>query len=142
MNTIVSNSNKIPKGHYVYWIRNESHEDPHTEGYVGVSITPNKRLSVHKHNNPHFFTDNAQMEIIHVCEDAESAYELEKEYRPEVNIGWNLMRGGGAPIPRETGLDSERQYFSYNGKIIHRSLYERLVGKSEGEKIVSEKVNK
>jgi len=95
----------------VYWIRAKHHSDMMTEGYVGVSKDANKRWKYghswaqknNRHDNPLFSNaiakhgwDNLVKDIL-VIASQEYCYELERKLRPEDEIGWNLVVGGGKP---------------------------------------------
>jgi hypothetical protein len=81
------------------------------EGYVGVSKNAQKRwLYGHnwahrkgRHNNPYLANaiskygwDNLIKTVLVVAGE-EYCYDLERKLRPEDNIGWNLVMGGGKP---------------------------------------------
>lgn len=95
------------KMHYVYWIRGIEHTDLNTEGYVGISNQPLRRLKAHT-------TDTAlvgsglvrervdqqgihsiEHSVIAECVDLTQAQVLEAMLRPVANIGWNIKKGGG-----------------------------------------------
>jgi len=88
---------------YVYWIHLPEHTDIMTEGYIGVSIHPSRRLMEHKCNkfNPHLKNAfNKYENITHtiLLEGYEDyCYELEAKLRPHENVGWNITRGGTKP---------------------------------------------
>jgi predicted GIY-YIG superfamily endonuclease len=90
----------------VYWIKYEEYIDPYQDGYVGITKDLPKRMSSHssKHSkNKHVFNrlmKGAVVEILHECDSREEAIQLEKQYRPTANIGWNLAPGGDVPPPR------------------------------------------
>ena len=86
--------------HFVYWIHLPEHTDPHTEGYVGVSIRPEQRMKEHA-SHKEFWDDRVTWEILHEFGTSEESYDKEEEYRPEGYIGWNIKKGGG-------GLNQER----------------------------------
>lgn len=100
----------------IYWIAAHHHLDPFTEGYVGMSNQPAKRMKAHT-------TDTAEVgskvvreyvgvnglgsvkhEILGTCESYEEARHMEAAYRPVQNIGWNLAKGGGV-TPDCTGRE-------------------------------------
>ena len=94
---------------YVYWIHYPEHSDMFSEGYIGVSIDPQKRLKRHFclieggwHENPHLkrvfnkHKDKIVQSVI-LCGTEEYCYELESKLRPNKQIGWNIAEGGFAP---------------------------------------------
>lgn len=91
--------------YYLYWYRLKEHNDIATQGYVGITNRPSRRCREHKSNinagvQSHFYnaarkygTDN----IVYSIEakgDFEHINNLEKQYRPSKNIGWNAAIGG------------------------------------------------
>jgi predicted GIY-YIG superfamily endonuclease len=94
---------------YVYWIHEAGHSDPLTEGYIGISCDPTKRMKYHSHkkNNDNYalykaLKDGAIQTILHSCSDRESALLYESKYRPIENTGWNIIPGGKDP-PSQLG---------------------------------------
>ncbi len=78
----------------VYWIKDDSHTDVLTQGYVG--FTRRSPLRRHKeHIWKHTVPQNSQLEILHHNVSKEVAKQLEAKYRPKMNIGWNYTEGGG-----------------------------------------------
>lgn len=81
-----------------------------SEGYIGISYDPDRRFKEHKtasYFNPYLRKalhkyDDITMEILHCCFSEQAALELEYQYRPTINIGWNLNAGGAMP-PNQTG---------------------------------------
>jgi len=91
----------------VYWIREQSHTDIMTQGYVGVSGNAEKRFASHKGmwsgTNAHlqraikkYGWDNLVKSIILIAEK-EYCLDVEQKLRPAEKIGWNLTVGGGYP---------------------------------------------
>jgi hypothetical protein len=91
----------------VYWIREKSHTDLTSQGYVGVSSKVEKRFASHKGmwsgTNVHlknaikkYGWDNLQKEVLLIAEK-DYCLEIEKKLRPADKIGWNLVMGGGHP---------------------------------------------
>lgn len=95
--------------HSVYWIHLPNHTDQFTQGYVGVSNNPKRRMAEHLNvskfrndKNPFFgrMLNKYSSELIQTIlfigtEDA--CYSLEEELRPVKNIGWNANMGGNRP---------------------------------------------
>lgn len=102
---------------YVYWIHLPCHTNIHSQGYVGVSNNPTRRLQEHKNstNNKHLsraltkYSDSVLQTVI-VNGDSESCYRYEECLRPTKNIGWNINKGGVQPptkkgwVPTSTTL--------------------------------------
>ncbi len=102
----------------VYWIKLENHIDIYNEGYVGITINFKERLRAHKKNRKKtrlkdaiskYGWNNLIKEII--CENLtkEEALKLEAQYRPDINIGWNLQRGGEIGVEPEWYLDKDNR---------------------------------
>lgn len=88
---------------YLYWIHRPNQTNLLSEGYIGVSKNPEKRLWEHKHHkrNPHL--SNAfkkYKDITHtilLIGEENYCYEIEEKLRPTSDIGWNIVKGGGNP---------------------------------------------
>lgn len=99
--------------YYVYWLHLPEHSDISTQGYVGVSNNPKRRLSEHtlaskkgNKENPYLGRIISKYEIIQtiVFQGAEKeCYHQEEILRPNKNIGWNINKGGTTP-PVMTGI--------------------------------------
>lgn len=94
--------------HYVYWIRHTGMTDFTTQGYVGVTNNPNRRIANHrtklrnnKHENVHFqraYAIDEDLIIEYLKEGTEQeCYTYEEQLRPNVGIGWNINKGGAKP---------------------------------------------
>ena len=102
----------------VYWIREQSHTDLMTQGYIGVSGNVERRFAAHRNmeNGTNAYLRNAIQKygwdnlIKSVLETGEKDYclELEKKLRPADQIGWNLTVGGGFP-PVTSGPQPHRK---------------------------------
>ena len=97
----------------VYWYHLDSHKDPYSQGYVGVTCQNSVRKRCHKagisggskilcNAFKKYGEDAIEQTILHVVNSSEEAYRLENLYRPLQNIGWNIAVGGGLP-PDSTG---------------------------------------
>jgi len=92
---------------FVYWIHLPDHTDVYSQGYVGVSNNPTRRLQEHKNStdNKHLssaltkYSDSVLQTVI-FNGDSESCYLYEERLRPTTNIGWNINRGGTNPPSR------------------------------------------
>jgi group I intron endonuclease len=93
---------------FVYWLHLPTHTDPFSQGYVGVSCDPKKRLRVHtwlakkgRHENPileNVF--NKHEKVLHtilLIGEENYCYEIENKMRPSKNTGWNINIGGTKP---------------------------------------------
>lgn len=92
--------------HCVYWIRTKEHKDPMTQGYIGVSVDFEKRMHQHeirmndcemlqRAKEKHGW--NNLIKSIIVIGEKDYCYLVEKKFRPEKRIGWNILPGGGEP---------------------------------------------
>jgi predicted GIY-YIG superfamily endonuclease len=92
----------------VYWIHYKDHTDPYKEGYIGITNNLERRLSEHAsqrskcHHVKNRINNGAIVTILHYVSSLDEALELELQYRPDENIGWNICKGGGMP-PKQTG---------------------------------------
>lgn len=105
--------------HFVYWIHLPDQTDINSQGYVGVSNNPKRRLSEHFNSskerndkNPFFGRalkrhshEITQTIIFQGTEDA--CYNLEEELRPRKNIGWNANKGGTKPPSKKGWTPSD-----------------------------------
>ena len=92
----------------VYWARLKHHDDPYSEGYVGIShntlderkrshyktAKSKKRRNVHFHNALLKYGGDVIWETLHENLSEDDAFDLEGEYRPDINVGWNTDKGG------------------------------------------------
>ena len=103
----------------VYWARLEKHDDPYSEGYVGISqnaleerkrshyktAKSNKRRNVHFHNALLKYGDDVIWETLHENLSEDDAFDLEGGYRPDINVGWNTDKGGIKAVSPEWYAD-------------------------------------
>jgi len=92
----------------VYWIKYPEHNDPQSEGYIGItSQTIEKRFDNHKHNTKnHYLRNRCRQEkvdivCLHEGLNQQEARKIEEQYRPIENIGWNINKGGDLPPSRK-----------------------------------------
>jgi len=89
----------------VYWIHHKDHTDMFSHGYVGVSNNVERRFSEHQKQKENSHLHNAVkkygfehlVKSVLIIADMDYCLEVESRLRPEVNIGWNLAKGGGIP---------------------------------------------
>ena len=87
----------------VYWIHNEEHTDPYTQGYIGISSNVSKRLQHHSKwhcenkNLKEYYVNGGNIHTILFTGTKEECIKHEKLLRPENGIGWNIYRGGVIP---------------------------------------------
>lgn len=102
----------------VYWIREETHTDVYTQGYIGITKkTLKERVREHKKNRKTSVVagklrqhDNLVYSVLHEVETLEEALSLEGEYRPSQGIGWNLQKGGEIGVEPEWYSIKENSY--------------------------------
>lgn len=75
----------------LYWIFDNTCDDPTKDGYIGVSENATNRLKRHKKN--HRVPSDAEM-IVLFEGSRDECFNKEYEYRPEKKIGWNNAVGG------------------------------------------------
>lgn len=82
----------------LYWIKEDTHTDPYTEGYIGITKRdPDQRLYEHLTRKQ---LENVEMLVLYEG-DKETISKLEEKYRPKSYIGWNKSPGGltgGRPL--------------------------------------------
>lgn len=95
----------------VYWIHHTSHTDIFSQGYVGVSVSLDKRMRSHKlaTQNPHlrnaiqkYGWDELVKETVLIA-DTEYCLAIEAKLRSADNLGWNIIKGGGMPPRAKKG---------------------------------------
>ena len=83
-----------------------------SEGYVGVSVNPERRWEQHKtaQENTHLANainkhgwENLVKSIILIA-DTDYCFDMEAKFRPKTHIGWNVIAGGGKG-PANIGKD-------------------------------------
>ena len=96
--------------YYVYWYRLPEHNYPYTQGYIGITNDLKRRHQQHTYSanqdnkyklDTHFTRaiskygsiDSLVKEVLYEG-TFEEAYNLEYEYRPQLNLGWNVCTGG------------------------------------------------
>ena len=103
----------------VYWARLAEHDDPYSEGYVGISqnslyerkrshyktAKSNVRRNNHFHNALIKYGDGVVWGLLHDDLTKEDALYLEDGYRPDINVGWNTDKGGVEAVSSEWYAD-------------------------------------
>lgn len=96
------------KIHFVYWVHLPEHTDIQTQGYVGVSVSPKRRLQEHKNSTNNKYLSRALnkhsesiIQSIVFKGNDNACYQYEEQLRPTVNIGWNNNKGGICPPSRK-----------------------------------------
>lgn len=105
----------------VYWIHLPEHTDMFTEGYIGVTKTTaadryKSHVNSSRLNKKHhlkisyairkYGADNLIVETLVICDEDYSLW-LEEKLRPELEIGWNLAKGGSKPPVRKGPMGPE-----------------------------------
>ena len=89
--------------YYIYWIKKKEHNNIFSEGYVGISNSPERRLLEHSinksmvGNNIRKYRDDIEIVVLYQFNNKEDALSKEKELRPRKKIGWNIAVGGQTP---------------------------------------------
>lgn len=110
---------------YLYWIRTEEMTDIFTQGYVGISTTPNVRILQHvsnartdsHHKYPESFRDcllsGEYLFQIMLCSSVEYCLEVERKLRPKLYVGWNRAVGGEGAVVYKHGLTGSKLAKTY-----------------------------
>lgn len=99
----------------LYWARLSTHDDPWSQGYIGVSMNTlterktshyktaksNKKRNVHFHNALTKYNDEVIWSTLRNNLTKDEAFALEEKYRPEIEIGWNTDKGGVEAVSPE-----------------------------------------
>jgi hypothetical protein len=126
----------------LYWIHLPEHIDPYSEGYVGISSDPEKRIKQHKKGTEnrylkHVFNKYGTTIVIDILDEGleENVLLKEEEYRPNKNIGWNIAKGGGLP-PNQKGVKGRKKTFEEIEKMRERARGPKpyLIGKTGPKK--------
>lgn len=91
----------------VYWIREQSHTDLMSQGYIGVSSNVEERFVSHgrmdngtnahlRHAIKKYGWENLVKSVL-LYADKDYCLDIERKLRPAEKIGWNLVIGGGLP---------------------------------------------
>lgn len=111
------------KKYTLYWIRYPSHSDPYSEGYIGRTCNPKHRFSTHTNKSSalrEHFDNGAEIQILYDGLSKKEVNDLEREYRPEPYIGWNVYPGAGS------GRKATSRWTTNNGKTKNRFLNIRI----------------
>jgi predicted GIY-YIG superfamily endonuclease len=102
----------------VYWIREQSHTDLMTQGYIGVSGNVEQRFASHRNmengTNAHLRHAiqkhgwDKMVKSVLLMASKEYCLDIERKLRPTEKIGWNLTIGGGYP-PVLSGPQPQRR---------------------------------
>ena len=83
--------------YFTYWVRLNTHTDRYTEGYIGVTNNPIRRMYMHRWNKMGpvypYVQVGVVLEILHEGTQDE-CHDWERHYRPTPNVGWNVYPGG------------------------------------------------
>jgi len=133
----------------VYWIHLPEHTDIYTQGYVGVSNNPHRRLQEHKNStdNKHLSSALSKyseliIQTIVLIGESNFCYQYEELLRPGKNIGWNINKGGSKPplmagIPR-TSSTKQKISNSLKGHTVTTSTRDKISASSKGRIIAEE----
>lgn len=126
----------------LYWIRYSYHTNPYSEGYIGISARPSERFIEHKKYNSknlhlsRCIEKGASMEILLENLSYEEALNLEEQYRPTSNTGWNINRGGNIP-PIKKGIKYKKGKQILLGE--NRTQKQKEASKKHSEKMKGRK---
>lgn len=139
----------------VYWIKLKTHNDIYSQGYVGITNTDGRHSRIKNHfrklkNNSH---PNPLLQNVYNKQKDDIVFEIlfegsvddciEKEilFRPNKNIGWNILEGGGLP-PNNIGkswynngiknvLSFDCPFGFQKGKIQKKGIEHKFYGKKK-----------
>lgn len=77
----------------LYWMRDKTHTDPYTQGYIGIT-SRDPEIRLREHRSKKGLTQDTIFDILHEVKNKKDVRELERQYRPTPNIGWNVLSGG------------------------------------------------
>lgn len=124
----------------LYWIRYDTHSDPFTEGYIGITANVEKRLNYHTkgygNDNPRLrsaIAKGATLEILEEFNNREDALKSEEHYRNSENIGWNIIKGGTQP-PSVKGKKFTSPIHGMRGKT-HSQATKQLMSEKRKNKL-------
>ena len=84
----------------VYWIKLPSHQDPFTEGYIGITNNFDRRWKEHLKRGHigdkirQYGISKEDVVFLNDGLDNHAVHFLEEVYRPIRQIGWNRYKGG------------------------------------------------
>lgn len=93
----------------VYWIHNTDHNNPYDEGYVGITkFSLDTRFKQHMNSKRNEKVRDgircgAIITLLYENVSESEAKLIERNHRPNMNIGWNKAAGGGVP-PSASGM--------------------------------------
>jgi len=110
---------------YVYWVKSPDMGDLFSQGYVGISYSPEIRFKQHKSNaltNSHhqykdefresLLSGSCELKIL-ISSTREYCLDLERKIRPELSVGWNSAIGGDGGNRFKHGLTDSRLSKTY-----------------------------
>ena len=133
---------------FVYWIHLPNQTNVAIEGYVGIAMNFEQRMSAHKSCAKtgkeqtlykairKYGWDNLVKEIILIC-DEDYCLEIEKKLRPTPRIGWNIAIGGEVSGSHLKGIKQSEQHLANKRK----ALIGRVSG-MKGKKMPKEAIEK
>lgn len=130
---IINDTKDIEYSHscYLYWIRKNTHKDMFTEGYIGITNNPSRRLIAHnnalknyKPKRTYYTRDflnsfNSEDLLFSVIDCGSIDYIQNKEFllRPVERVGWNIAVGGNF-----SGINSNYKH----GGVVNQTLYNKF----------------
>jgi hypothetical protein len=133
---------------FVYWIHLPEQTNVAIEGYVGIAMNFEQRMSAHKSCAKtgkeqtlykairKYGWDNLVKEII-LISDEDYCFEIEKKLRPAPRIGWNIAVGGDYSGAHLKGVKQSEQHLTNRKK----ALIGRVSG-MKGKKMPKESMEK
>lgn len=112
----------MSKKYSAYWIHLLEHSDIMNEGYVGISNNTKRRFKEHSKSKNSIISNAIQKygsellwDVVFENLSYDEAIKIERNLRPNMRIGWNIMTGGNIP-PSFEGMERPSHSERMKGK--------------------------
>lgn len=132
----------------IYWIKKKEHTNILSEGYVGISNSPERRLIEHSlnesivGNNIRKYKDDIELVVIYHFSNKDEALSKEKELRPRKRIGWNIAVGGQTPPEIKNNIEVHKKISETLKKLGTNPYSEKTHSKESIEKAKETRLKK
>ena len=126
--------------YYIYHIHRKN-DTCTTKGYIGVTTDYKSRWRHHKHHlkanthtNQHLQNawnkyDNIIFTLLHTCNNENDMLQLEVDYRPQPNIGWNCKSGGTHYSSHSESTKNKIRNYNLGRKHSKETRYKQSIAK-------------